>query len=366
MEKCSIIFYAPLGRGIPLNLAGGGEAGCRRTYEVLTSLGYKVFAIEKAVAGRSIFRYICGAAKGYLKLICLLIRHRDAVLYIAGFYERNIYLERLLELTGRIMKKKVIYEARNGRLVSAYQEGSPLYRRLMKSVISDAAMIFCQGMEYISFIEGLCGSGKTVYTPNYVLDRYLKEYAARSMDCMKIVYFGRIARSKNIGVIIEAYSILAKRQVRCSLTLIGYYEYSYMEELKAFIRDLGLEGENIVFTGGMSFDELSKMLDEFHYFVFPSNEKKEGHSNSLTEAMAYGIVPVASSAGFNERIIDAPELIVNDHNPERYADIMQHIWDSGEWINYSRRVYERVRSNYSETIVKQIIKNTLENNAHLL
>ncbi len=361
MEKSNIILYAPLGRGIPLSLTGGGEAGCRRTYEVLTGLGYRVYVIEKAVAGRGAFGYIGGAIKGYLRLIILLIRHKDAILYIAGFYERNIYLERLFEITGRTLKRKIIYEARNGRLVSAYQEGSRLYKRLMKTVISDAALIFCQGSEYLSFVEGLSGAGKALYTPNYVLNRYLKEYAERSMGRMNIVYFGRIAKSKNIKVIIEAYAVLAGRQIDCSLTLIGFYEDSYRKELDAIIRDLGLEDKGINFTGGMSFDELSKRLSEFHYFIFPSNEKKEGHSNSLTEAMAYGIVPVASSAGFNERIIDAPELIVRDHDPVKYADIMQHIWETGAWSCYSHRVYDRVRRNYSETIVRDTIKGALEN-----
>lgn len=360
MDKSNIIFYAPLGYGMPLSMAGGGEAGCRRTYEILGDSGYRVSVIEKAVAVKGVFGYLYGAVKGYLKLISLLMKHKDAILYIAGFYEKNIYLERIFELSGRIMKHKVIYEARNGRLVSAYQEGSRYYKKLMKSVLSDAALIFCQGSEYIRFVERLSGGGKGFYTPNYVMNRYLREYASRSMDCMNIVYFGRISESKNIRIIIKAYAILKKRLVNCSLKLIGFYDSPYKMALDTYIGSLGLEDGEIIFTGGMCFDDISKMLSDYHYFVFPSKEKKEGHSNSLTEAMAYGIVPVASGAGFNRRIIDAPELIINDHDPVRYADIMQHIWETGTWSHYSKRAYEQVRKNYSEAIVRNTILDALK------
>lgn len=45
----------------------------------------------------------------------------------------------------------------------------------------------------------------------------------------------------------------------------------------------------------------------------------EGHSNSLTEAMTFGVVPVVSTAGFNASIVSNEELVVSDINPERYS-----------------------------------------------
>ena len=92
-------------------------------------------------------------------------------------------------------------------------------------------------------------------------------------------------------------------------------------------------------------------MKKSHFFVFPSAEKKEGHSNSLTEAMAFGVVPIASDAGFNSTVIGKQELIIHGFNAKEYADCIEQIWDSGNWRNYSQFIYSRVINNFTEEIV---------------
>ena len=55
--------------------------------------------------------------------------------------------------------------------------------------------------------------------------------------------------------------------------------------------------------GQQPFERICDELQKAHFFVFPSQEKMEGHSNSLTEAMTFGVVPIVSAAGFNASIV---------------------------------------------------------------
>lgn len=81
----------------------------------------------------------------------------------------------------------------------------------------------------------------------------------------------------------------------------------------------------------------------------------EGHSNSLTEAMTFGVVPVVSTAGFNASIVSNEDLVVSDINPKRYADVIEAIIKRNVWAEYSLNVYKRIKENYTEDIVKKAI-----------
>ena len=81
----------------------------------------------------------------------------------------------------------------------------------------------------------------------------------------------------------------------------------------------------------------------------------EGHSNSLTEAMTFGVVPVVSTAGFNASIVENKELVVDDINPRNYAKVIESVIEKNVWSEYSLNVYRRIKENYTEDIVKKNI-----------
>ena len=81
----------------------------------------------------------------------------------------------------------------------------------------------------------------------------------------------------------------------------------------------------------------------------------EGHSNSLTEAMTFGVVPVVSTAGFNASIVGNEELVVSDINPKKYAEVIESVMKRNLWAEYSLKVYQRIKENYTEDIVRRAI-----------
>lgn len=355
MENKTIIFYAPIGNGIPKHKLGGGERGCRRTIEILKQAGYKVITIDKPVMDNGILNYLKMAIIGYFNLLRRLSANKDSILYVVGFYEKNIYLEYINIFTGKLFGKKVIYEARNGRLVKAYNENGNLYKKIMDSILLKSDILFCQGLEYIDFIQNKYEKC-AIYTPNYVMNSNLKEYnEMRIKDKIKLLYLGRVTKSKNINIIIEIYDILRKKGHDVELIIIGGYQEEYKKELDEKIKNLDISLEKIKFLGQQSFENIGKELQNAHFFVFPSEEKKEGHSNALTEAMTFGVVPIVSTAGFNKSIVSNKDLVVNSIDANNFADIIDKIIRDKSWDYYSRYVYERVKNNYTEDIVKSSI-----------
>ena len=354
MGKKTIIFYAPVGTNVPIYMLGGGEKGCRRTREILSNVGYDVVTIDKATMSNGVISYFKSAIYAIVEIKKRLHADPNAILYVVGFYEKNLPLEWLLINIGG-KHRKTIYEARNGRMVKAYQEKGNLYKKLMDSVLNRADLIFAQGLEYVNFIKKKYMK-QAIYTPNYVLNRSLKPYVAdRPFDIIRLIYFGRVSESKNVDVVIKVAYELEKLGYNTQTKIIGGYTENYRSKIERVIKECKLRENKVQILGQQPFECICDELQKAHFFVFPSQEKMEGHSNSLTEAMTFGVVPVASTAGFNASIVDNRELIVNDIDPKKYAKVIDQVIKKGVWSEYSLNVYQRIKANYTEDIVSKAI-----------
>lgn len=165
---------------------------------------------------------------------------------------------------------------------------------------------------------------------------------------IKLVYFGRLTETKHVEIVIQTLGILLKNGYTSSLDLIGGCSDEYMNVLQNVIADVGIAEGLITFHGQQPMSVIAEVLSAAHYFVFPSAEPKEGHSNALTEAMAFGVVPIVSNAGFNASICGKAELVVYDYHAASYAQVIMNIEHGGKWDEYSRFVYQRIATNYTE------------------
>lgn len=141
------------------------------------------------------------------------------------------------------------------------------------------------------------------------------------------------------------------KKINVLLDIIGGYNDEYKSILDATIKEEGLE-ENVKFYGRKPFAFIADILRKSHYYLFPSAEANEGHSNSLTEAMGCGVVPIVSTAGFNASICGNADLVAKDLMPETYAGIIKKIENERQWKKYSEFCYNRVLDNYTQSIVK--------------
>ncbi|WP_305951734.1 glycosyltransferase family 4 protein [Emticicia oligotrophica] len=354
-----IIFYGPIG-GKSEKIIGGGESGNRKTISILKKNGFSVDVIEKPYPKKiPVIRgliYPFQLLNTYFLFVLKLLVSPKPTFHLSGFYGHLIYIEYLFITTAKLLNIRSTYEIRAGGAIEIYNEGPLLYKFFFRKVLQNVNFVLCQGADYLPFIKKIANV-EGLYYPNFVLDELLSSHNNTSLrdssETIEIVYFGRIVKSKNIEFILEICSYLKDKKFKCEI--IGGGDNDYINSLIQLSKDYGIY-DKLIITPPINAIELNTKLKNKHFFLFPSKEKREGHSNSLTEAMSVGVVPIVSTAGFNASIVNQPNLVIEDFNPELYAKCVKSIWDSKKWKFYSSECYSRVKSSFSENAVNNTLK----------
>lgn len=362
-----IIFCGPFGKDG--RFVGGGESGNLKTLKLLKDGGYKVTLVEKPYPkGKGLIRPVFYILQmlGYVfrYIFALMNSSKECTIHITGFYGHLIYLEWIFVSLGRIFSRKVIYELRAGGADDFYHVGSKMYRLFFKKTILKADVVLCQGKEYQTFL-GEDFKKTSVYYPNYMESTSFERFASKIVktnkdDVIKLVYFGRLVASKNVENVIEIASLVKEGGTEVALCLIGPCESDYQIVLEHKVLSLNLH-DNVEFLGKQPSDKLFSVLENSHFFVFPTKEKREGHSNSLTEAMACGVVPIVSDCGFNRSVVGNNELVINGINNNAFAEKILTVWQQGNWLELSEMVRDRVANNYLDTAVEERLLNAHSN-----
>ncbi len=356
-KKNEILFYGPIGGKIG-SVIGGGESGNRKTIALLEKLGFSIEVIEKPYPVKTkIIRallYPFQLIFTYLKVTKTFIaRETVSSFHLSGFYDHLIYIECLYIITAKILKINSVYELRAGGAVQSYNSGSKLYQWFFKKTIHSASKVLCQGEDYLALVEKM-STTPCYYYPNFIQDSVFRDIQVLLFEKnreLSIIYFGRIAPSKNIEFIIDVCSKISIKNFSCQI--VGGGDISYILYLEKLIKKYCLQGK-VSILGPHSSDKLFSLLSKAHFFIFPSNEPREGHSNALTEAMAHGVVPIASQAGFNRSVVKNDRYIVDELVSVDYAGRIEEFWYN-DWSYHSQFCYEIAKNNYTEKSVSEVL-----------
>lgn len=346
----SIIFYAPLGKDTPKDKIGGAEAGCLKTKRIYEDAGLNVIVLNKPAMSRGKLRFALEMLVTPLRLLRLCKKHGKGVpVHIVGFYTKLAGFERLLMKVAHFCGNKVVYEVRNGSMVLTYKEGTEKYRRTLKDLLLQPEVVLCQGKEYVDFIREQWGVERSFY-PNYIMDEFVQLNNTNRPHPVRLVYFGRVTESKNVDVTIKALAEIREAGIDAVLDVIGGYNNDYKVVLESVASNSKVS-EYVHFYGRRPFAFIAEKLSKSHYFMFPSTEKQEGHSNSLTEAMGCGVLPIVSTAGFNRSICGNDMFVVEQVESHFFAKKVIEIEESGSWAQLSDSAYNHILNNYTESIV---------------
>lgn len=352
MKKANdLIFYAPLVKGLLPEKIGGAEMGCLKTKKIYDEAGLNVICLNKPAISKGKLAYMIGLLFVPFKLFYLLLRYPESVLHIVGFYNKIVKYEWFLMKIGKLLGHKIIYEIRNGSMLKTYNEGTRRYRMTLEDLLLKSDVVLCQGQEYVDFIKNKWAVERSYY-PNYILDDFIQPNCLNRKRPVRLIYFGRVTESKNIDVIIEVLAQVRNAGCEAILEVIGGYSERYKLKLDDKVRSLGVS-EYVMFYGRQPMDFIVKHLRCAHYFVFPSQERQEGHSNSLTEAMGCGVVPIVSDVGFNVSICGDDYFVVHEIEASGFANKIVEIETLGKWQTYSQQAYDRIQSQYTQSIVSK-------------
>jgi len=106
---------------------------------------------------------------------------------------------------------------------------------------------------------------------------------------VRLLFVGRLEAAKGAGICLEILAQLAGDGVAASLDLIG--DGLERGPLERRAQDLGL-ADRVTFHGGLPRDALNGFYAAAHFILLPS-VCSEGWPKVLSEAMAYGVLPVA-------------------------------------------------------------------------
>lgn len=207
---------------------------------------------------------------------------------------------------------------------------------------------------------------KVIYpaAKDYCNIKFSKDESAQTLRKLKvpddyILYAGTIEPRKNLGRVIEAFTLLRKTdKFRGKLVLSGLKGWAYAK-LSEMIKEKGIE-ESVVIPGYVSEEELAMLYQNARLFVFPS--LYEGFGMPVIEAMSAhtpvvtsktsSLGEIAKGAAFTVDPEDEKDIWIGMREVLRDSALRKRLVEKGEeraksfsWLrcaNETVRVYDEV------------------------
>lgn len=349
----TVYFYATLPKkgSTPY---GGGEVGNMRTIRMLSENGFEVVTMRqrkaKAEWGRmkAIASYPLRLLAGWVDVFATMVcGSRAGIAHLSGFAGVTIFNEFVVMHLMKMLGYKVIYELRGGGAIGFWENGSSSYKKMFSYLLESACYVFVQGKENISLIESICKTPVYHYA-NCVEDGFAPSaLPEKPTNKINLLFYGRCEENKHVDMIVEAAAIVQKEIPNVYLTIVGNGQQSYIDMIQSKMKALLKEG-TYTYLPGCKHEDLPSLLQDKHFYIFPSTQPREGQSNSVTECMSFGIIPIASPQGFNRSTIGDNELVVDELFAKAYADRICKIVREDKTSYYSDYVFKHFNHNFTE------------------
>lgn len=343
----------------------GGQSSARRVMQGLLESGFKIVPIRRhrnELEGKwkHIFEALTFALIDPCKIVAKMMlgnRNDSAFLHLT-YAGPLVPYELFLTLLVKMMGYRSLIYLKGGQVLDYYSNGSKWHRWMFKKTMDLQSKVFFEGMESLELVKNISNTS-LVYFPNYVFNEQIPEkYPNKPQDRINILYFGRIAPNKNVHIILEVFNLLCHYRSDIYLTIIGGIGQSkaYADKIDHIISESPYR-DKILRMGITPFDTIREIMLTQHFFLFPSKERAEGHSNSLNEAMSYGLIPVVSDYHFNRSVVGDDRFVVEGYEAQMYADRIKHLIQHSDIDILSKQVYNRIKSFFSyQVIIPNIVK----------
>jgi glycosyltransferase involved in cell wall biosynthesis len=155
----------------------------------------------------------------------------------------------------------------------------------------------------------------------------------RLTDPIRLVFAGNVQESKGVGRCIKILNILRKNSVPASLDIVG--DGPERETFENLAETLSV-ADAVRFHGWLPRTQLPSIYSQGHVLLFPS--ASEGWPKVLSEAMAYGVVPVASKVSSIPYYLGMYQcgVAINTQDLEGFATaIIDYRNDPEKWREHS-------------------------------
>lgn len=345
----------------------GGQSSARRVMKGLQESGFEIVPIRRhrnELEGKWKHKMeaLTFAIIDPCKIVAKMLfgkRKESAFLHLTyggPLVPYELFLSVLVKLMGY---KSLIY-LKGGQVLDFYANGSQLHRWMFKKTMDLQSKVFFEGMESLELVKGISQT-PLVYFPNFVFDEQIPTVIAkRPTDRINVLYFGRIAPNKNIHLILDVFELLCAQRDNVYLTIIGGVgqRKDYAEMIDDRIAKSPYH-TRITRMGITPFETIKEIMQTQHFFLFPSKERAEGHSNSLNEAMSQRLIPIVSDYHFNRSVVGDDRLVVNGFDSKSYAEKIESVIKNDNLQELSEQMWMRVKTNFVGTKVMEYITQEL-------
>jgi glycosyltransferase involved in cell wall biosynthesis len=190
----------------------------------------------------------------------------------------------------------------------------------------------------LAYPKLLSRPGHIIY--NGVIDRANKDPVEVVRDRFQIATVSGLVGWKNVGVLLDAISILSRTTRDIRLVVVG--DGPLRKELEQRARTLGISG-SVDFVGYR--EDIYSVLAGSGIYVHPA--LMEGFGIAVVEAMLLNLPVILADAGALPELVEneVSGLLVDPHAPQAWANAIQRLLEDGD---LARRLAEAGRKRAEE------------------
>ena len=174
-------------------------------------------------------------------------------------------------------------------------------------------------------------------------------------NAFAIIYVGRLAKSKGVFTLLEAFREMRKSDSSFHLLLVGKDE----EGVEGWVKSFHLES-SVHRVGFISYQEMPRYYRLADLLVLPSLTRKrwkEQFGYVLAETMACGVPAIGSDSGAIPEVIGKRELIFKEGSVEGLRKLME-IQRRQPAEAHKKWVRARAVSLFSSKVLTEFLRNT--------
>ena len=348
----------------------GGQTSARRVMKGFGEEGFEIIPIRRHRAELQsklghIFEVGYFAAYDLFKMIAKMIfkRRKNAIFMQMTYAGALVPYELMLTAIARLMGFKCTEYLQGGMMMDTYPKGNAMHKWMYKKNMDLLSAVCFEGYDALTLTEQITNKTRLIYFPSYVFDSKIPPTVPpKPKNAINFCFFGRIGKPKNVLISIEIFNLFSSRhpELQTSLTIVGAGDNkAYLQKVSDAINKSSFK-DRILQYGNSPYEFLVDMMQKQHFYLFPTEEKAEGHSNALNEAMSQGVIPIASDYHFNKTVIGEDYLVVKGYDPVNYVKAIEYVLVHVDMDALSKKLWNRVKDLYSYSKVNKSVCQQLE------
>lgn len=267
--------------------------------------------------GTRIAAYLVGASH-FAKELAL---HRPEIVHIHTASYGSFARKSLLTWWASLFGLPVVLHIHGGGFKGFFETSPRIIRSFIRATLERADVVVALGSAWARDLTAIAPAANICVVPNAI--RLRTPVRQEDANPLNVVYLGKVCDGKGTFVLLEAWAAMingSESPVSARLTIAGDGEVDRARERVAALAI----GDTCDVRGWLSASTVDDLLAGAHVLVLPS--MAEGQPMSILEAMARGLVVIASDVGgIPEMLSGGVGVLVNPGDVDDLADSMARV-----------------------------------------